>query len=46
MSKGNKFKFRGETFRVIKVCTFTILAVNEDDPLESIGRFANLKIVK
>lgn len=46
MNEGKKFKFRGSIFRIIKVFTDTILAVNEDDPFENIRRFANLKIVK
>ena len=45
MKEGEKFKFRGDNHRVIKECGSTILAVNEDVPLENIKRFANLELV-
>lgn len=46
MKEGKTFKFRGATFRITRVFLDTILAVNEDDLLENIRRFANLKVIK
>ena len=46
MKEGKRFKFRGETFRITNVFLDTILAVNEDNLLDNIRRFANLKLIK